>query len=121
MPDPINKKWAGVCMLCGSELSVALHVTRVEDAPDVFIPGANTHNCEAGRILHENGSDAYEMWLSAQSPGTHVSWDELMSDLEKFENDALPDVVTELDVRSPEAAAACDAALTRTDPSSVRV
>jgi hypothetical protein len=72
-------------MLCGSDLWVAPHVTRAEDAPDIFIPDTNIHNCEAGWILHEHGSDAHQMWVDAQQPGSHVSWDELMEDLEKFE------------------------------------
>jgi hypothetical protein len=87
MVAPVGKKWAGVCLLCGTDLWVASHVTRVEDAPDIFISGTNTHDCEAGRILNEHGSDVYHMWLSAQSSGKHVSWNELISDLENFENE----------------------------------
>ena len=87
---PVGKKWAGVCMLCGEELFVPAHVFCVEDAPEVFIRGTNTHDCEPGRILTHHGSDAFELWVAAQQPGTFVSVDELMAELEKFEQELKP-------------------------------
>jgi hypothetical protein len=72
-------------MLCGSELFVAPHVTRVEDAPDVFLPGTNLHNCEPGRILREQGSEAYELWRDAQPTGSYMSLDEMEAELDKAE------------------------------------
>jgi hypothetical protein len=85
MVTPPGKKRAGVCLLCGSDLWVERHVTRAEDAPAVFLRGTNIHDCEAGRILHEHGSDVYQMWLSAQASGSRVSVEELFAELEQFE------------------------------------
>jgi hypothetical protein len=86
MPDPQNRKWAGVCWLCGSDLWTDPHLTRVEDAPDVFIPGSSgIHNCVPGRILHEQGGEAYEAWRDKQTPGTYMSMEELEAELERFE------------------------------------
>lgn len=51
-----------------------------------FIPGSYyRHNCEAGRILQAEGSEAYDMWAAAQTPEKHISFEELMADLEAFQ------------------------------------
>jgi hypothetical protein len=33
---------------------------------EAWIPGTMTHNCEPGRILQEQGSDALDAWQAAQ-------------------------------------------------------
>ena len=89
-PPSSDLECGGLCLLCGGYIWVPLGCTRVEDAPDVFIPGTNTHNCEPGRILREHGIDAYDLWRDAQSPGSYISFDELLAELEKFEAEAKP-------------------------------
>lgn len=75
----------GLCPLCGDFISVPVGCTRVADAPDTFIPGTNFHNCELGWMLHQQGREAYNRWRDAQPPGSYVSWDDLMTELEKVE------------------------------------
>jgi hypothetical protein len=88
MPDPTDKKWAGVCFLCGDDIWVPVGCTHVDDAPETFIPGSSgIHNCIPGRILHGQGAEAYEAWRDAQPVGTYMSVDEFELELEKAERE----------------------------------
>jgi hypothetical protein len=69
MPD--ERKWIGICLLCGDDLYL-----------DNVIPDSNyTHNCERGRILHFQGSSAYQAWLDERWADTY------REDLEQFQRE----------------------------------
>jgi hypothetical protein len=68
-------------MLCGHEY----------DWPGGTIPGAETHNCEPGRILEFEGSEAYAAYVErrrAEDSEAYVSWDEIFAELKQQFPDA---------------------------------
>ena len=48
-----DKKYAGFCFLCGTEMFSRTGPEYYLD-PECCIPGTNTHNCEIGRLLHSD-------------------------------------------------------------------
>jgi hypothetical protein len=64
---PAGKVYAGFCLLCGSDLWVARKYRKCGlDDPEVFFPESNTHRCEPGRILKEEGHEAYKAYQAAE-------------------------------------------------------